>query len=247
MSISAVVLTKNEERNIKACLDSLSFCDEVIVIDDESSDQTLDIAKRHGANVFTRLINGDFSAQRNYALEKAKGEWVLFVDADERVSKTLKKEIKKAVSSLFGFSGYYIVRRDILWGRELRHGEVGNAKFIRLAKRNAGVWIGKIHERWNVHGKISSLNGLLRHFPHQSITEFLNDINYYTNIRAKELSIQGIQIYWASIIFYPLGKFFINYVFRLGFLDGISGFIVAMMMSLHSFLVRGKLWLLRHS
>src|SRR6266404_4468552 len=91
--ISAIILTKNEEENIAACLESLSWCDESIVIDDHSTDKTVDIAKKKGAQVFTRTMNNDFSDQRNYGLEKAQGDWILFIDADERVSSPLWYEI----------------------------------------------------------------------------------------------------------------------------------------------------------
>lgn len=131
-----------------------------------------------------------------------------------------------------------------MWGKELRYGEMGNIKLLRLAKKNAGEWKGKVHEKWFVEGKIAQLQNPLTHFPHQSMTEFLQEINFYTGLRAKELYERGIKVPWWSIIVYPKGKFLINYFIKRGFLDGLEGFIFAIMMSFHSFLVRGKLWLL---
>jgi len=245
MSISSVILTKNEEKNIGDCLRSLSFCDEVLVIDDGSWDKTVSVAEKYGGKVFQRALNGDFSTQRNFGIDKARGEWILFVDADERISKNLGSEIIETVSKETNFSGFYIVRRDVLWGREMRYGEVGNIKLLRLAKRDSGKWRGKVHEEWRISGKIGSLVHPLIHYPHQTVEEFLKDINFYTDIRAKELNMQDIPVYWSSIIIYPVAKFAQNYFFKLGFLDGIPGLLIAILMSFHSFLVRSKLWQLQ--
>lgn len=243
--LSCVVLTKNEEQNITKCLENVSWADEVIIIDDFSQDKTVDIAKKTGAVVFSRKLNNDFSSQRNFGLSKAKYDWVLFVDADERVSKALASEIKNKISKLKNnYNGYFIKRRDFMWGRELKYGETGGISLLRLAKRVAGEWQGKVHERWNIKGEIGKLDNSLFHYPHNSINEFLSEINFYTDIRAKELFDKGIKSNFLSIILYTKLKFIQNYFIKLGFLDGTSGLILALIMSFHSFLVRGKLWLL---
>ncbi|MCL4385595.1 MAG: glycosyltransferase family 2 protein [Cyanobacteria bacterium] len=247
MSISAIILTKNEEKNIVDCLESLSFCNEKLVIDDNSEDNTVDLAKKNGAAVYARFLNNDFSEQRNFGLFKAKSEWALFIDADERVSENLKKEIEYLTSAVDlpkQLNGYFIKRQDFMWGKELRHGETGNIKLLRLARREAGKWNGRVHEEWIVKGKIGMLKNPILHYPHQSIKEFLSEINYYTDIRADELYNRGIKSSWFSVIFYPKIKFIQNYFIRLGILDGTGGFVFAILMSFHSFLVRGKLWLL---
>src|ERR1700749_2423337 len=111
--VSVIILTKNEEKNIKACLDSVAWCDEKIVIDDHSEDKTVEIAKKMGAKVYPRLLENDFADQRNYGLEKAKGDWIFFVDADERVSSALWYEIMQHTSdSIDDYVGYYIRRQD---------------------------------------------------------------------------------------------------------------------------------------
>lgn len=245
MKLSAIVLTKNEEKNIRACLKSLSFCDEVIVIDDFSIDKTVEVARKMKAYVFNHSLNGDFAAQRNFGQGKARGEWVLFVDADERVTSSLGDEIIQVTNNpIIQYSGFNIKRTDFIWGKELKYGETGKVKLLRLAKRNAGQWSGCVHEEWKIKGKIGELKNPLLHYPHPTLTEFLQNINFYTNLRAKELYMQDIQVYWTSIILYPLGKFFLNYFIKLGFLDGIPGLIQAILMSFHSFLVRAKLWML---
>jgi glycosyltransferase involved in cell wall biosynthesis len=243
--ISAIILTKNEEKNIEACLDSVSWCDEKIVIDDRSVDKTVELAKKKGAKIFTRSMYNNFSDQRNYGLEKAKGDWILFVDADERVSSALWYEIMQHTSeSIEDLTGFYIKRQDTMWGKVLKHGETGNITLLRLAKKSTEKWEGRVHEKWNVRGKTEVLKNHLDHFPHQTVAEFLREINFYTDLRAEELFEKKATSNWAAIISYPKGKFFVNYILKAGFLDGLEGFVFALMMSLHSFLVRGKLWLL---
>jgi glycosyltransferase involved in cell wall biosynthesis len=243
--ISVIILTKNEEENIAQCLDSVSWCDEKIIIDDHSTDKTVEIAKKKGAKVFIHSMYNDFSQQRNFGLEKANGDWLLFIDADERVSSSLWYEIMQRTSDSFDeSSGYYIKRQDTMWGKLLKHGEVGNITILRLAKKGVGKWEGKVHEQWKVHGKTQLLKNPLDHFPHPSISEFLREINYYTDLRAEELFNKRVKSTWLSVIVYPKTKFVLNYFFKRGFQDGLPGFVFAMMMSLHSFLVRGKLWLM---
>lgn len=242
--ISSIVLTHNEEKNIVDCLESLSFCSEIIVVDDKSYDRTLEIAKSMGAKTFIHDLNNNFSQQRNFALSRAKSNWVLFLDADERISPKLKGEILEFIKNPKDYTGAHMPRSDFMWGRKLRHGETGNLKFLRLAKKNAGKWVGSVHEEWIVQGpKITFVESII-HYPHQNIAEFLKEINRYTDIRAKELYEKKIFPKWYQIIGYPLFKFIQNFIIRLGFLDGIAGLIMAIMMSFHSFLVRGKLWLL---
>lgn len=242
--ISAIILTKNEEKNIKDCLESLSWCDEKIVIDDESEDSTRDIAQKLGAQVYNRkMVN--FSDQRNFSLEKAKGDWVLFIDADERISQALWYEIMQYINDPFeNFNGFFLKRVDLMWGKELKYGESGTLKLLRLAKKGSGKWTGTVHEKWNISGRTETLCNPLYHYPHQTVGDFLKEINHYTDLRAKELYDRGTKTNWLPILLYPKAKFIQNYFFRLGFLDGLPGLVTALMMSFHSFLVRGKLWLL---
>lgn len=241
--ISAVILTKNEEKNIERSLQSVSWCDEIIVIDDYSSDKTVEIAKKLGAKVYIRTLHQDFSAQRNFGLEKAKGDWVLFIDADEKIPSPLWYEIMSYTNNPFNeFTGFYIKRIDTMWGRELKYGETGNIKLLRLAKKGAGEWQGQVHETWKIKGKIITLNNALLHYPHETVEKFLKEINHYTDLRAEELFSKKKKVYWWSIILYPKAKFLLNYIIRRGFLDGQPGLVFALMMSFHSFLVRAKLW-----
>ncbi len=244
--ISTVILTKNEIQNIEKCIKSLGWCDEIIVIDDNSSDKTLEIVRKYKVKIYSRSLNNDFSGQRNFGLSKAKNEWILFVDADEVVSDALAYEISNAIQlkgqNLKEFNGFYIKRVDFIWGKELKFGETGNIRLLRLGRKDVGLWEGMTHEKWQMEGAVGGLINPLYHYPHKTLSEFLEKINFYTDIRAKELKNKNTKIIFLFILLYPLGKFILNYILKRGFMDGIQGLVFALTMSFHSFLVRGKLW-----
>ncbi len=245
--ISVVVLTHNEEKSIGECLESLKWCDETIIIDDDSTDRTVTVAEKSGAKVYKRSLKNDFSTQRNFGLNKAKGDWVLFVDADEIVSPALWFEIMQHTNNpTDNYAGFYIKRQDILWNTQLKYGETGNVRLLRLARKNAGEWNGAVHEEWNVKGHTAILNNPLMHHPHMTVENFLREINFYTNIRSEELFSKNIKTSWFFVILYPFAKFTQNYFIKQGFRDGVPGLVLAMMMAFHSFLVRSKLWLMWH-
>ena len=265
MKLTAIILTKNEGKNIEKCLKSVDFCDEIIIIDDYSSDRTLGIVQQVNKvhKVYKRELNNNFSEQRNFGMEKCKNDWILFIDADEEVSNELQKEI----ISLFhnssdkpplksppyqggekGEVAYYIKRRDFFWDKELKYGEIRKIRqmgLIRLIKKNTGKWKGNVHEIYKLKtqsSNVKTLENYLNHYPHPTIKDFLEKINFYSSLRAKELSDQKRKTNILEIIFYPLAKFIYTYFLKLGFLDGAQGFVYAFLMSFHSFLVRIKLF-----
>jgi len=242
--ISAVVLTRNEEKNIAKCLQSLSWCNEIILIDDNSNDNTDKIARSFKAKVYQRKLNNNYSQQRNFGLKKAQYDWVFFIDADERVTVKLQDEIIKNCNQSKDYVGFLIRRKDFFLGQWLNFGETASVKLLRLAKKDKGRWQGKVHEVWTIKGKTKMLKNKIYHFKNINITEFIKKIDCYSSIRARYLYQSRVKTNLFFIIIYPLAKFFLNYVFRLGFLDGIPGLIMALMMSFHSFLVRAKLYLL---
>lgn len=241
--LSAIVLTHNDGKILSRCLASVSWCDEVIVVDDDSTDETVDVAQKFGATVFARSLNNDFAAQRNFGLSKAKGEWVLFVDNDEVVSEELATEIREKIHGKN--AGYYVRRKDFFLGTWLTHGETAHVKFLRLAKKDSGRWQRPVHEVWMVNGPIGELKKPFLHFPHPNVAQFLEEINRYSSLNAQFLYRKNIGVRWWQIAAYPAAKFFLNFFWRLGFLDGTAGAVMAIMMSFHSFLVRAKLWQLR--
>lgn len=237
--ITVVILTKNEEKNIEECLKTLKWCDEIIVIDDYSEDKTAEIAEKLGAELFKHHLNNNFAQQRNFGLEKAKGEWVLFVDADEQISPELAKEIKQEVKKGERYA-FVFKRQDFFMGKPLKHGETANVRLLRMAKKD-GQWERLVHEVWKTKWRTKTLINPILHYPHPSISQFLSQINFHSTLHAEALRKEGIEFSLFRLIFNPLGKFLQNYFWRLGFLDGTAGFVMAIIMSLHSFLARAKL------
>lgn len=240
--VSAVVIARNEEKNIASCLESLSFCSQLILVDDDSSDQTKEIARKFEAEIYKRKLE-NFSEQRNFGLSKAKNEWVLFIDSDEVVSKELQKEILREVKDS-NCNGYLVKREDRFLGHEMRHGDLGNVWLLRLGKKDEGEWKGDVHEEWNIKGRVGKLKNPLIHTSHKDLSQFVEKINYYSSIRARELKKSDVHSSLWMIIFYTKLKFLNLYIIKFGFLDGIHGFVHALFMSFYTFLVRGKLYLL---
>jgi len=239
--LSAVILTNNQELNVVEAIESVDFCDEVVVIDDFSDDDTVKVSQKAGAKVFQRALNRDFSAQRNFGLKQTNGDWVLFIDADERVPKKLGEEILKMIKKS-EVKGYYLARQDMLMGKALNHGETHKVSLLRLARAKSGVWQRPVHEMWKVKGKVSVLKTPLLHYPHRSLSQFLDKINFYTSIEAEYRKARGEKWNLWQALFFPPLKFMQNYVMRSGFLDGIPGLAMALMMSIHSMTVRVKLY-----
>lgn len=245
-NITGIVLTKNEGKNIKRCLKSLEWCDECLVIDDNSTDNTVKIARKFKVKVYRRELGGNFAKQRNFGLGKANGKWVLFVDADEVVTGKLRDEMVQIINNpVLSFAGYFLKRDDYIWGKKLRFGETASFQLLRLAKKGIGKWERRVHETWNVRGKTGVLKNALRHYPHQLLAEFLEEIRERSVLHAKANYQTGKKSSLLKILIWPFAKFVRNYIFRLGFLDGVEGFLVAMVMSIHSFMAWGTLWLMQ--
>lgn len=240
-NLSVVVLTHNDEGRIVDCLECLNFTDELIIVDDNSSDRTIELAKQYTNKIFIRALSGNFASQRNFALNNVHNAWVLFVDSDELISNRLKEEILVSIKA-GSAAGYYLKRIDYMWQKKILHGEAGQINLIRLARKDAGKWHGKVHETWKIIGRIEQLQHPIIHIPHQSMKEFINDVDNYSTLRSIELRENHVQASPLSVIFYPVAKFVGNYFFKKGYKDGIPGFLYAMTMSFHSFLVRSKLF-----
>jgi len=241
--ISAVVLTKNGEQKLRSCLESLRWCDEILVIDDGSTDNSVKLAKSLGAKVLGHELAGDFARQRNFGLQKAQGDWVLFVDDDERVNSELAAEIQREIKSETPADGYFFKRIDFFGGRWLKHGEIGQIRLLRLARKEAGKWTRPVDEVWEISGETKAFKYPLLHYSHSNLTEFLETINQRSSLNALVFYQEGKKVnLWEWLK--PLAKFWQGFIWYGGWRDGVPGFVFAVLMSLHSFLVRGKLYLL---
>jgi len=240
--ISTVILYKNERKSLERCLKSLEWCSDVVIVQDAQNAQSDLPELRPGISVVRRLLQDNFSAQRMFGMQQAKNDWVLFIDADEELSPELCKVLDALVPDI-KLAGYAIPRIDIFWGQKLLCGEVESAAkqgIVRLVHKQKGVWEGVVHERFKPNGAIGRLHQVIFHYPHQNISEFMKDVNYYSSLRAKEVANRPVWQLFAELLLYPPSKFFYTYFVRLGFLDGAAGFVYSFMMSFHSFLVRAK-------
>lgn len=190
----------------------------------------------------------DFALERNKMLSSAKTDWALFLDSDEVLSPDLEQELKETLASKSAqyYSAYQIRRQDTFLNQVLRHGETGHAYFVRLAKRDWGHWEGVVHEKWQGSGLVGTLKNPIIHNPHSTLSVFVDKINNYSSLAAKERHMAGQHSSFFHITAYPLAKFVQNYFFRLGFLDGVPGLTHALMMSWHSYLTHTKNYLLWH-
>lgn len=241
-TITAIVLTKDEEKNIVKCLTSLVWCDEIIVIDDYSIDRTVRLSKQYTRNVYIRRLNSNFAAQRNFGIKKANTEWILFIDADEVVTRSLAKEIRQVIKSS-KYNGYFINRKDYWLGKKLVGGEWGRQNYLRLGRRNAGEWKRAVHEYWDIKNNTGLLMNPLNHYPHPSIFEFIKMTNVQKSIHSIENENEGKGVSMFHFMVFPIGKFLKNYILLSGYKDGIHGFVYAIIMSTHSFLAWSELWI----
>jgi len=249
INISLNLITKNEAENLSKNFTWLKKCpaiNEVVCIDDNSTDDTLKTLKllsKDNPNITFSIhqnpLNKNFSRQRQLALHKSTNDWILWLDADEVPSQQLINFLNNLKPT---HQSYSFKRKDIFLGQKLKHGETNNQNFTRLFNKNYGKYIHPVHEVWESTKKTKETDLEIIHHSHPNMTSFLRKINFYTDIRAKELYDQNKKSNLFQIIFYPLAKFFQNYLLRLGFLDGVPGIILALSMSLHSFVVRAKLW-----
>ncbi len=240
--VSCCILTCNEEKEIEGCIRSVEWADEVIVVDCFSTDGTLEAAQRAGARVVQRRFD-DFVSQRNYALSLASRPWVLFVDADERVTDPLRDEILSALEAVGeDVAAFSIPRRSFFLGKFLKHGDWGRDRVVRLFRKERGRWVGgPVHEHVEVDGVIVALQEKLLHFPYDNVTEHIERMNRYTTLAARGMLEEGRRASPLHFLRAPW-RFFSSFVVRGGFLDGVPGFVCAVMSAFYVFLKYLKLW-----
>lgn len=181
--ISVILLTKNEEDRIKAALESVKWADEIIIMDSGSTDETISIAKKYTSKIF-KTSGSDFSSWRNQALEKVTGQWVLFLDADERVLEPLRKEIESLILS--NYSAFAISRRNIIFGQEVSYGPFWPDWVIRLLKKSDfESWVGKVHEYPKFKGKLGYSKNSLLHLTHRGVDQFMKKTMEWSKIEAQ--------------------------------------------------------------
>lgn len=244
IKISGVVIAKNEERKIGDCLNSLSWCDEVIVVDTGSIDKTIEIANKHKAKVVI-YGRGSYSDWRNEGLKYARGEWVLYIDADERVSPSLQREIVKLLNdSIVEFSAYAIPRKNIIFDKEFKHGGQWPDYVKRLFyKANFKSWTKELHEEPIFDGKLGYLDNPIIHLKHNNLSEMVDKTNVWSAIEAKLMyNSNHPKMNISRFVTAVLREGWLRMVKQLAFLDGTEGIIYAIYQVYSRFISYAKLW-----
>ena len=224
--LSVIIITKNEGTHIGPCLQSILWADEIIVLDSGSEDDTVDICKQYTESVFITNWPG-FGIQKQRALDKAQGDWVLSIDADEVVTTELRTEIEKALQQQ-EFNGYYIPRLSSYCGKQIRHGGWWPDYVLRLFRRNTGYFTESVvHERIVVQGEIGKLTSPLLHDAFVSLDEVLRKVNDYSSLGAEMLRQKGVQSSLSKAIFKAFWIFIRTYLLKAAFLDGRQGLMLS--------------------
>ncbi len=240
-TLSVVVITLNEEENIAACLDSVSWADELVVLDSGSTDATVLIAQQLGARVLTRSFT-NYAEQKNAALDQATCEWVLSLDADERVTADLAAEIRQAIASPGDAVGFMLPRQDLILGRWIHHGLWWPQHKLRLVRCGQGGWLGNVHEVLKANGPVRCLHTPMLHYASDSLSDIVRKTNRYTSMEAEAWHAAGVRPSLWKMLLYPPVLFVYSYVIRLGWLDGMAGLVLALLMAYYTFIKRAKLW-----
>jgi glycosyltransferase involved in cell wall biosynthesis len=238
--ISVIIITKDEEKNIAECISTVQWADEIIVVDAESTDNTIALAKKYTNRVFVRKWEG-YVPQKQYALSLATNEWILSLDADERVTSELKDEIKGIKTD--EFDGYNIRRKNFLFNKEIKSCGWDNDYQLRLFKKDSASLTDRlVHEGFTVDGRTNKLKAPMLHHTFSTFTSYLSKINHYTSLKAKELYKSKRKVNGWTIFSHTISAFIQFFILRRGFRDGVYGLIISLLHSVSTMLNYIKLW-----
>jgi len=251
--LSVVLATFNEQDNLKHCLNSVrNLADEIIVVDGSSTDKTRQIAETFTHKVFKVSNPPIFHINKQRAVNKAKSEWVLQLDADERLTLNLRKEIKEVITNPNSKAGYYIPRKNFFLSRFLTKGGQYPDYVIRLFQKNKGKFPCKsVHEQIKITGPVGHLKNPLLHYSDPNFSRYMTRFNRYTNLEAQKLQKSKTKTSFILFLDYfflkPITWFFSTYFRHKGFMDGLPGFIFSFMSSIRFPITYLKLWELKHA
>ena len=244
--ISVVINTRNEEGNIKRCLDSVKWVDEIIVVDMYSEDKTVAIAKKMGAKVFPHKYTFYVEPARNFAISKTSGDWILILDADEEISPKLAKIIKKLSENHKDLTFFRLPRKNIIFSKWLKHSRWWPDYNIRFFRKGCVRWSEKIHSVPLTRGTGRDLEAkeinAITHYHYRTISQYLERMNRYTDIQAKELIKNDYQFHWRDILKKPMGEFLSRFFAGEGYKDGLHGLVLALLQSFSEVVKYIKVW-----
>ncbi len=241
--ISAVIVTFNEEKNIRECLESIKWVDEIIVVDSFSRDRTAEICRQYTEKVIQKKWPGHVK-QKQFALELARGDWILSLDADERLSKEAAKEIKtRVLNGSPSCDGFIFPRQSHYLGRWISHGGWYPDSKLRLVRRGKAVWSGNDpHDKLILNGTAGHIGGKILHYVYSDISQQLKTVDSFSGISAEQWKKEGKKCNLFLLLFRPPVRFLEMYLWKRGFMDGMPGFIIAVVSAYYVFLKYAKLW-----
>ncbi|WP_319371496.1 glycosyltransferase family 2 protein [uncultured Ilyobacter sp.] len=235
MKLSVGIITFNEEKILPVTLEAAAkIADEIVIVDSNSSDRTVEIARSFGAKVYDEEWKG-FGPQKNSVIEKCSGDWILLIDADEELSEDLIERLKDIKKGTYDYEVYQINRCSVCFGKELKYGGWSNQYATRLWK-NGSVEVSDnlVHEEYITKLEIGKIKEKINHYSYLTLKDYFDRFNRYTTLGAEEYYRRGKKSGTLKIVFNPMYKFFRMYFFRLGFLDGVEGFVIACTSSMYS-------------
>jgi glycosyltransferase involved in cell wall biosynthesis len=245
--LSVTMITYNEEERIQGALESIKWADDIVVVDAGSTDRTVEMARVYTDRIVVRDWPG-FVAQKNFALKQTRYEWVLSLDADERLSPALQEEIQRLCRSGMMADAYYVPRRAYFLGRRIRHSGWYPDYKLRLFRKTCAQWQGgAVHESVRVTGTVQVLHGDLLHHPYRDLTHNLQKINRYSTFGAQTLYEVGKRAHWYDVTLRPACTFLKKYLLRQGFRDGFQGLLIAVLTAHANFAKYAKLWEMQHA
>ena len=228
MRLAVIILTRNEEANIAAAMESAAFADEIIVIDSGSTDRTGKLAEEYGGKFIVHpMDDAGFAGQRNFALTQTDAEWVFYLDADERLTPEAVEEIQQVVARNEQ-AAYKIKRMNIVFGQMMKYGEHGPDWCVRLFPRKTVQWLGAVHESPQFNLPIINLQHPMLHYTYMDWHRYFEKFNQYTDLMAQRMWEQGKRVTFSAILLHPAFAFIRFYFLRLGMLDGKQGLIFAL-------------------
>ncbi len=244
--LTAVIIAKNEEEQIRKCLDSLkSFVDEIVVVDDCSTDKTVDICKSYGAKVVISELKGNFANQRNIGIDSANSEWIIQMDADEIVPHETAKKITESIKNAGDCVVFQIQRKNFLLGYPLKYVGVPDVK-MKIFKKKSARYIGNIHETLKIQGAVGTIEAEVLHYPYTSLTKTIAKMNFYSDVLAKNYLDEKGVVFWSEIKYRLVWKFIKHfwklYVRKRGYRDGMHGFIWCVLNTLEPQIMWLKIW-----
>ncbi|MDP8243907.1 MAG: glycosyltransferase family 2 protein [Candidatus Hinthialibacter antarcticus] len=239
--LTALILSYNEEANLPDCLQSVQWADEIFVVDSFSTDRSVEIAESFGARVAQHEYLNN-AAQKNWAIPQCSHEWIVIVEADERMTPELRQEIEQLFEQPMQHDAYFVYRRNFVFGREVRHGGWDRDKAARLIHRHCRYGERQLAAEVVLDKPAGWLRGRMPHYPYREFDQLYAKFQRYTSWGAIELNKQGVRANWVKILLHPLWGFFKQYVLRRGFLDGYIGLILAGQTASYIFTKYAKLW-----